>query len=82
MECGESAGFFGENGSLSPVACRGTGSTGLSRGICRFYPWGSAGNSGENGSLSPEAVHFPRGVESSGGGQQGMHWEVLSIQVL
>ena len=32
MECGESAGFFGENGSLSPAA-----------------------------------VHFPRGVESSGG---------------
>ena len=37
---GESAGFSCENGSLSPVACRGTGSTGLSRGICRFYPWG------------------------------------------
>ena len=37
---GESAGFFGENGSLSPVANKGTGSTGLSRGTCRFYPWG------------------------------------------
>ena len=34
---GESAGFSGENGSLSPVAGRGTGSTDLSRGICRFY---------------------------------------------
>ena len=31
---GESAGFFRENGSLSPVACRGTGSTGLSRRTC------------------------------------------------
>ena len=37
---GESAGFFGENGSLSPVACRGTGSTGLSRGTCHFHPRG------------------------------------------
>ena len=42
----------------------------------------SAGNSGENGSLSPGAVHFPRGEESSGGGQQGVLGEVLSIQVL
>ena len=36
----ESAGFSGENGSLSPVADKGTGSTGLSRGICHFHPWG------------------------------------------
>ena len=36
----ESAGFSCENGSLSPMADKGTGSTGLSRGICRFYPWG------------------------------------------
>ena len=43
---GESAGFFGENGSLSPVACRGTGSTSISggtrhsllRGKCREFP--------------------------------------------
>ena len=43
---GESAGNFGENGSLSPVAGRGTGSTGLSgrtwhfhlRGKCRVFP--------------------------------------------
>ena len=42
----ESAGFFGENGSLSPAADRGTGSTGLSRstrslslpGKCREFP--------------------------------------------
>ena len=37
---GESAGFSCENGSLSPGAGRGTGSTDLSRGICRFYPRG------------------------------------------
>ena len=43
---GESAGFFGKNGSLSPVADRGTGSTGPSgrtrhfspRGKCRVFP--------------------------------------------
>ena len=34
---GKSAGFFCENGSLSPAADRGTGSTGLSRGIRRFH---------------------------------------------
>ena len=37
---GESAGLSRENGSLSPVACRGTGSTGLSRATCRFHPRG------------------------------------------
>ena len=37
---GESAGNFGENGSLSPVADRDTGSTGLSGGTCHFHPWG------------------------------------------
>ena len=42
----------------------------------------SAGNFGENGALSPGAVHFPRGVESSGEVQQGVLGEVLSIQVL
>ena len=36
----ESAGFFCENGSLSPVADRGTGSTGLSRRTCSLHPWG------------------------------------------
>ncbi len=34
---GESAGLSGENGSLSPVADKGTGSTGLSRRTCRFH---------------------------------------------
>ena len=34
---GESAGNFRENGSLSPVARWGTGSTGLSRGTWHFH---------------------------------------------
>ena len=34
---GESAGFFRENGSLSPAADKGTGSTGLSRSTRRFH---------------------------------------------
>ena len=82
MECGESAGNFGENGSLSPVARMGTGFTGPSgrtwhfhpRGKCRVFlrkrftfPWG--------GSFSP-------GTESSGGVQQGLLGKVLSIQAL
>ena len=37
---GESAGNFCENGSLSPVAGRGTGSTCHSGCTCRFYPRG------------------------------------------
>ena len=40
MECGESAGFFGENGSLSPAANKDTGSTGLSRRTYSLHPWG------------------------------------------
>ena len=40
MGCGESAGNFGENGSLSPVAVWGAGSTGLSGGTWHFHPWG------------------------------------------
>ena len=36
----ESAGNFGENGSLSPAADRGTGSTGLSRRTWHFHPRG------------------------------------------
>ena len=37
MECGESAGLSCENGSLSPVADRGAGSTGLSRRTCHSH---------------------------------------------
>ena len=37
---GESAGNFHENGSLSPAAGRGTGSTGISGRTWHFHPWG------------------------------------------
>ena len=37
---GKSAGFFGENGSLSPVARRGTGSTAVSGRTWHFHPRG------------------------------------------
>ena len=37
---GESAGNFGENGSLSPAADRGIGSTAISRRTHRFHPRG------------------------------------------
>ena len=40
MECGESAGNSCENGSLSPGADRGAGSTGLSRGTWHFHSRG------------------------------------------
>ena len=40
MECGESAGNFCENGSLSPGACMGIGSTGHSGGTWHFHPRG------------------------------------------
>ena len=89
MECGKSAGNFGENGSLSPVAGRGTGSTGLSRRTWHFYPRGKCREFLRKrytfpwgGALSSGAVHFPWGVESSGGVQQGLLGKVLSIQAL
>ena len=42
----------------------------------------SAGNFRENGSLSPGAVHFSSWVETFEEVQQGILWEVLSIQAL
>ena len=36
----ESAGFFRENGALSPAASKGTGSTGPSGRTCHFHPRG------------------------------------------
>ena len=54
---GESAGFFHENGSLSPVAGRGTGSTGLSGRTWHFHPWGKC-------RVFPrKRFTFPRGSE-------------------
>ena len=64
---GESAGFFRENGSLFPVADKGTGSTGLSGGTCSLSPGESAGNSCENGSLSPAARRGTGSTALSGG---------------
>ena len=82
MECGESAGFFGENGSLSPAAGRGTGSTGLSRRTWHFHSRGKCRE------FLREWCTFPWGGSFSPGGgvfwgvQQGVLGEVLSIQVL
>ena len=53
---GESAGNFGENGSLSPVARRGTGSTGPSRCTCRFHPRGKCRE------FPRKRFTFPRGM--------------------
>ena len=52
---GESAGFFRENGSLSPVADRGTGSTGISGGTRRFHLWGKCRE------FPQKRFTFPRG---------------------
>ena len=52
---GESAGFSCENGSLSPAAGRGTGSTGLSGGTWHFHPWGKCRT------FSRKRFTFPRG---------------------
>ena len=57
----ESAGNFGENGSLSPAADRGTGSTGPSRCTCRFHlhflPWGKCR------AFPRKRFTFPRGSQ-------------------
>ena len=79
---GESAGFFCENGSLSPGACMGTGSTGLSRSTWHFFPWGKCRVFPRKRFTFPGGGSFSPGVESSEEVQQGMHWEVLSIQAL
>jgi len=108
---GESAGNFGENGSLSPAAGRCTGSTDPSGRTCRFhlrgkcrdfprkrftFPHGRPGYRhhrplslhlqslppGKVPGFSAKTVHFPPRHETSGEVQQGLHWEVLSIQAL
>ena len=63
----ESAGFFRENGSLSPADCRGTGFTGISGDTRHSLPGESAGNSCENGSLSPVADRGTGPTGLSGG---------------
>ena len=54
---GESAGFSGENGSLSPAARRGTGSTGLSRRTRHFHPRGKCRE------FRRKRFTFPRGSQ-------------------
>ena len=77
---GESAGNFGENGSLSPVACLGTGSTGPSGRTLRFHPRGKCREFRRKRFTFPWGGSFSSGVESSEEVQQGMLGEVLSIQ--
>ena len=57
---GESAGLSGENGSLSPVADRGTGSTGISRRTWHFQPRGKCRT------FRRKRFTFPRGMRLQG----------------
>ena len=79
---GESAGNSGENGSLSPVADKGTGSTGLSGGTWHFHPRGKCRVFPRKWFTFPWGGSFSPGVETSEEVRQGMLGEVLSIQVL
>ena len=54
----ESAANSRENCSLSPVACRATGSTDPSRGACRLHPPGKCREFPRKWSTFPQ-VHFP-----------------------
>ena len=58
---GESAGLFGENGALSPVACRGTGSTGISGGTWHFHLRGKCR------AFRRKWFTFPVGLRRTGG---------------
>ena len=78
----ESAGFFREYGSLSPVAGRGTGSTDPSRCTCHFHSRGKCREFLQKRFTFPWGGSFSSGVESSEEVQQGMLVEVLSIQAL
>ena len=73
---GESAGNSCENGSLSPVACRGTGSTAISGGTRHSLPPGKVPG------FPAKTVHFPSRHETSGEVQQGLLGKVPSIQAL
>ena len=71
---GKSAGISCDSGALSPVACLGTGTTSPSRRTCRLHPRGKVPG------FPAILVHFPPWHEASGEVQQGMLWEVPSIQ--
>ena len=68
---GESAGNFGENGSLSPAAGRGTGSTGTSRHTCHFRPRGKCR------AFRRKRFTFPRGMRLLGRSSRACFWRCL-----
>ena len=68
---GKVPGFFGENGSLSPVARRGIGSTGSSRHTCHFRPRGKC-------RVFPrKRFTFPRGMRLLGRSSRAYFWKCL-----
>ena len=68
---GESAGFFRENGSLSPVARRGTGSTGLSGRTRHSLPRGKCRK------FRRKRFTFPRGMRLLGRSSRACFWKCL-----
>ena len=68
---GESAGFFGENGALSPVACRGTCSTGTSRRTRHFRPRGKCRE------FLRFRFTFPCGMRLLGRSSRACFWKCL-----
>ena len=78
----ESAGNFGENGSLSPAAGRGIGFTGPSGRTCSLSLPGKCREFLRFWFTFPRSGSFSLRTESSGGVQQGMLGEMLSIQAL
>ncbi len=68
---GESAGLSCENGSLSPVACRGIGSTGTSRHTCHFRPRGRCRE------FLRKRFTFPRGMRLLGRSSRACFWKCL-----
>ena len=67
----ESAGLFRENGSLSPVACRGTCSTGSSRRTRHFRPRGKCR------AFRRKRFTFPRGMRLQGRSSRACLWKCL-----
>ena len=68
---GESAGLFRENGSLSPVARRGIGSTGSSRRTRHFRPRGKCRE------FRRKRCTFPRGMRLQGRSSRACFWRCL-----
>jgi len=68
---GESAGNSCENGSLSPVAGRGTCSTGISRGTWHFHPRGKCR------AFLRKRFTFPRGMRLLERSSRACFWKCL-----